>query len=122
MNKYTEWLEAASTLRAAKKLEISLRNALLAEFLEEKLEGSATHREDGYIITQTAKLTRTIDREVLEVIWDELTDRERECIDYKPSLKLTQYKRIELTGGKLLEAITIKPAQAALKVIPEDVA
>lgn len=118
MNKYLEWLRASEDLKTAKAKELQLRNALCDELLSEKLEGSLTVRDQGYKITATAKLTRSIDQAVLESIWDNLPDEERECIAYKPSLKLANYKRIEQQGGLLMEAITVKPAQASLKIEP----
>jgi hypothetical protein len=41
---------------------------------------------------------------------------EQDCIDYKPNLVLAKYKPFEATGSKILEAITVKPGQASLKI------
>jgi len=122
MLKYNEWVEAHADLQRAKKLELSLRNEICSELLVDKLEGSKTVREDGFIVTTTAKLIRSINREVLESVWSDLSDREKECVVYKPSLVLSNYKVIEAEGGILMEAITVKPGQSALKIIPEDLA
>jgi hypothetical protein len=118
---YNEWLEASAALKKAKALELQLRNAICGIYLSEKLEGAVTAKDSGFTVTATAKLNRSVDREILEAIWDDLTPEEQECVDYKPSLKLTNYKKIEATGGKLLEAITVKPGQATLKIVQEDV-
>lgn len=120
-DRYEKWLQATAKLRQAKTEELKLRNEICDELLKEKLEGSITTHPPGYKVVSTAKLTRTINREVLEAIWEDLTDEEKECIDYKPSLKLANYRAIENgVGGKLMEAITVKPAQASLKVYPEE--
>lgn len=118
MDKYQEWLEMSEELHTLKRRELALRNELI---VTDKLEGSTTTHPTGYKVTVTARLTRTIDRPVLEAIWDELTDTEKECIDYKPSLVLANYRSIEESGGKLMEAVTVKPAQASLKVLVEEV-
>jgi len=119
MNKYQEWLEASAALKKAKKVELELRNSICADRLKDRLEGAKTTVEDGFKITATARLNRSVDRAILETIWDDLTDREKECVDYKPSLVLKNYKLVEAEGGKLLEAVTVKPAQASLKIVEE---
>lgn len=118
MDKYAEWLEVSEELRTLKRKELKLRNELC---VTDKLEGSTTTHPNGYKVTVTARLTRSIDRPVLEAIWDTLSDTEKECIDYKPSLILSNYRAIEETGGALMDAVTVKPAQASLKVLLEEV-
>ena len=120
MSIYQQWLDATNELKSAKDKELELRNLICEEILAQKLEGATTVHVPGFKVTATAKLNRSVDREVLEAIWDGLPDEEKECIDYKPSLKLTAYKKIEIGGGKLLEAVTVKPAQATLKIVPEE--
>lgn len=122
MSVYNEWMEAKTALNLAKQEELRLRNAICSTHLEEVIEGSQTTRFEGLKITATAKLNRTVDRELLSAIWDDLTDEERECIDYKPNLKLANYKRIEASGGLLLDAVTVKPGQSALAIVVEDIA
>lgn len=121
MSEYRAWLESVQALKHAKKVELDLRNFICVELLADKLEGSKTVHVPGYTVTPTAKLTRTIDRAILETIWDGLSDAEKECIAYKPSLVLANYKKIEAEGGTLLDAITVKPAQSSLKIVPQDV-
>ena len=116
MEIYNEWLEATANLKAAKKEELRLRDLIVGDVLQDKFEGAVTRNDDGFKVVATAKLTRSIDRVVLESIWEGLSDVEKNCIDYKPSLKLADYKKIEASGGALLEAITVKPAQASLKI------
>lgn len=119
MSIYEDWLEASAALRKAKAEELRLRNAICNTHLEEVLEGSKTQRFGNLKITATAKLNRTVDRDVLDAIWEDLTPEEQDCVDYKPSLRLTEYKRIEASGGKLTEAVTVKPGQATLKIVEE---
>ncbi len=116
---YEEWMEAYRDLQRAKQNELMLRNAITTVQLEEVLEGSKTSRSGNLKIVATAKLNRSVDRAVLDTIWEDLTPEEQECVDFKPSLKLSNYKKIEATGGKLLEAVTVKPGQASLKITEE---
>lgn len=117
MSQYEQWLEAKATLDAAKKEELRLRNLICNRVLKDKLEGAVTKQTPDFKVTATAKLNRKLDVEVLEAIWEDLTEEEQEAVVYKPSLKLTEYKKIEQTGGKLLEAVTVAPAQATLKIV-----
>lgn len=116
MKTYEEWLEVQAELRTLKARELKLRDRICAKILEDKLEGAVTIKKPGYKVTATARVNRTIDRETLEALWEDLTPMEQESIDYKPNLVLANYKKIEQTGGKLLEAVTVKPGQASLKI------
>lgn len=119
MSIYDEWLEAANQLKIAKAVELKLRKKICEKILGDKIEGAVTElaHYKRFKVTATAKLNRSIDRSVLEAIWEDLTDDEKECVDYKPSLKLAEYKKIEQTGGKLLDAVTVKPGTPTLKVL-----
>lgn len=116
MTMYTEWLTAKHNLDVAKATELKLRNKICKRVLEEKMEGSTTVRRDNLKITATARLVRTLDREMLDVLWGDLSQEEQDCIDYQPKLLLAPFRRIEETGGKLMEAVTTKPGQASLKI------
>lgn len=116
---YEEWLEAYAAMQHTKARELKIRNTIIDSFKSDKLEGSVTtHSPRGdYKIIVTTRVNRSIDREVLEAIWDGLSQDEQDCIDYKPNLILSNYKPIEASSdGKLLEAITVKPGQASLKI------
>lgn len=117
-NVYEDWINARNVLAEAKIEELRLRNAICETHLEDILEGSSTSVFADLKITVTAKLNRSIDPSVLETIWDDLTGEEQECVQYKPALVLANYRKIEETGGKLMEAVTVKPAQSSLKIIP----
>lgn len=120
MSIYDEWNQAAYDLKEAKKRELELRNEICESILKDKFEGAVTVIDEGFKITATAKLTRSVDTTILETIWDELDDAEKECIKYKPSLVASEFKRLENRGqgNKLFEAITVKPAQATLAIKP----
>ncbi len=116
MKTYDEWLAIQAELRALKARELKLRDRICKAVLADKLEGAVTITKPGYKVTATARVNRTIDRDMLDALWSDLTDAEQESIDFKPNLVLANYKKIEQTGGKLLEAVTVKPGQASLKI------
>ncbi len=114
---HEEWMELNDQLRILKAQELKLRNKICTSFLEGKLEGAVTTTLGSLKITTTARVNRNVDREVLEAIWEDLSPDEQDCIDYKPNLVLSAYKPYEAgQGGKLMEAITVKPGQASLKI------
>ena len=116
MKIYEQWLEVSKQLRTLKNDELRLRNKINATILAEKIEGSVTVTKPKYKVTGTARLNRVLNAEILDAIWEDLTPDEQEAVQYKPSLVLANYKKIELSGGKLMEAVTVKPGQASLKI------
>jgi len=116
MKIYEQWLDVSNDLRKLKIEELRLRNKINATILEEKLEGSVTITKPNYKVTGTARLNRVLNAEILDAIWEDLTPDEQESVQFKPSLVLANYKQIELSGGKLMEAVTVKPGQASLKI------
>ena len=69
---YEEWLEVSAQLRTLKAKELKLRDKIVKPLLEDKLEGAATSYKKGYKVTATARVNRTLDRELLEAIWEDL--------------------------------------------------
>jgi hypothetical protein len=116
MSIYEEWMAAYETLQQAKADELRLRNAICDTHLTEKLEGTETTIYGNLKIAVTARLHRTIDRPVLDSIWEDLSEEEKAAVDFKPNLKLTQYKQLEANGSLITEAVTVKPGQASLKI------
>lgn len=111
-----EYLVAKKQLQIAKEEEMALRLRLIAPMLEGKLEGSESELIGDYKVTATAKVNRTLDRAVLDAIWGDLDERARGAIDFKPALKLADYRPLEEEGNMLMEAVTVKPGTSAIKV------
>lgn len=115
---YEKWLKSKELLDAAKKTELMLRTKICSAQLDDKMEGSRTVTSGQFKVTATAKLTRSIDKEVLEAIFDDMSPTEQECIKFSPSLILANYKLIEQSGenSMLMDAITVKPATPTLSI------
>ena len=113
----TEWCALKADIETMNVRERELRREITKEILGEKLEGSVTARDGEMKVTATAILNRSLDQAVLESIWDELSWEEQQAVEYKPKLKVKQYKTFETTDSKLLDAVTVKPGMAQLRVV-----
>ena len=111
-----EWQDLKAQIEELNLRERQIRAELCQEILGDKLEGSVTARDGEMKITATAILNRTLDQAVLESVWEELSWEEQQCVEYKPKLKVKAYKEFETTDSKLLEAVTVKPGMAQLRV------
>lgn len=110
------WKQTKTELASLQKRERELRAEITDQMLAAKLEGSVSQKNEEYKLTATAVLNRAVDQAVLESIWDDLTFEEQQCIEYKPKLILGKYKEFEQLESKLMEAITVKPGMAQLKL------
>lgn len=93
-----------------------MRKEICDDMLSGKLEGNVTVKSGELKVVATAVLNRTIDQAVLESVWDDLTWEEQQCVEYKPKLVIGKYKEYEATESRLIEAVTVKPGMAQLKV------
>lgn len=120
MNKlYDSWLEASSKLKHFKAEELKLRNKIVDALITNEVKGSIKFKKGNYNIVVGLGINQSLDEPVLDTIYDELTDLEKNCIKYKASLIAKEMK--ELDGSeKLFQAITEKPRQATLKIEPID--
>ena len=110
-----DFAEAQGTLAKAKKVELELRKKIISHFrYGDKLEGVQHKSLDGLDmdILVTLKLTRSLDTDALDALWSELTEDQRACVEYKPSLNLKNYRALLLNGdeGELINIVTEKPA------------
>lgn len=112
-----EWLGAKKALDIAKSRELHLRNAICNEVLQGKLKGVAHQIVDGYDVAATAKLNLSLDKELLDSIWNDLTPLEMESIRFKPELVAKQYNALD-GSSKLHLAVTSKPGTPSLAIKP----
>ena len=100
-------------LAEVKADEMSLRLELVEELAEGL--GKGTHLlcgHEGLKVKVTKKLTYNIDEVILDSL--PLTDAERECIRWKPSLVMKEFNSTETPN--LMEAILVKDAAPVLIV------
>ncbi len=112
-----EWKVMSEDLKLLKKKELQLRKELCNEMFDGKVGAfTETIREDGaFEAKATSKITTTLDAGTLDAVWEELPQAQRDCIAWKPSIKLRDYNKLA-EGSLLSEAITQKPATPTLKV------
>lgn len=117
MSLYDDFNEAKIKLKFWKDKELKIRNEILEEMASDKDEGNTTKIVDSMKITATYKMNRNIDEAVLKTIKKNLSEEELNCIKYKPEIVLKEYRKLEEEGeSKLLEAVTLKPAQGSVVI------
>lgn len=119
INKYNQWLEATYELKRFKKEELSLRKEIIESHGDDHtFEGKEKETVENFELEYGYGLTRSLDRPALDMIWDELSDEEKNCIDWAPKIKLKELKSLEALGpdSKLLDCITTKPSLSTLKI------
>ncbi len=108
----------ARALKKIKTDESNLRKSLAESILgvDQFIKGiRKTNRvEGGYTFAINQKMNYKLDEGILSALWKELSDEERACINYKPSLSIAAYKKLP-EDSLLHEAITTKPAMPTIK-------
>lgn len=107
------WLGWKDDLALAKKNELLLRKEICEHILGDKIKGSKKGTVGNYVLTASAKLNIKVDVELLESMWEELSDGERACIKYKPSLIAKEYNSLD-GAMKLHRCIDSKPGTPTL--------
>lgn len=112
--KIEEWIIAKVAADEFKKKEMNLRKEICEYLLEGKIKGTVKRTIEGYLLTASAKLNTSIDKEVLEAIWEDLTTEEKACFRFDPKLVAKEYKKLPVEYNTLDIAITDKPGAPTL--------
>jgi len=107
------WLEWKDDLAFAKENELKFRKEICEHILGDKIKGSKKGTIGKYVLTASAKLNIKVDDELLESMWEELSDGEKACIKYKPSLIAKEYNSLD-GAMKLHRCIDSKPGTPTL--------
>jgi hypothetical protein len=106
-----DYIDAKAGLARFKKLESVLRIELLDILFPSTTEGTVKEEIDGLLITGSFKIGHKIDVEALAEVLDDLSADELDCINYKATLSLANYKLLDENERSVLdEAIISKPA------------
>lgn len=118
MSIYDDWLEAKAREEKAREDRIAAEEQIVSQ-LGCKEEGSQSHKLDGYKVTVTGKINRTLDA----AAWDSVADKvpaNLSPVKYKPSLDTRGLKYLQQNEPDIYrivaEAITAKPGKPAIKV------
>ena len=118
MDLFAQWLEAKSREDQAKEERIEAEQKIVDEY-GCKDEGSQTVKPDGYKVTITRRMNRTID----EAAWDSVSGKipaNLSPVKYRPSLDNRGLKYLRDNEPEIYqivsEAITAKPGKPSIKV------
>ncbi len=103
----------------ARASRIEIENVLLENLDLKKSEGSEKFQFGDLEITVTSKITRTLDKAAFLALPDERQQAMARLIDWKPSLVLKEFRKVEsdTLGMELAGAcMTEKPAKASISV------
>ncbi|MBT6049362.1 MAG: hypothetical protein HOG49_21410 [Candidatus Scalindua sp.] len=119
MNLLEQHIEAKQKLSEAKNLEMKIRKQIIAGLGEAAdAEGTKTHTSLGYKLKAIFKLSRKPDVAALDAVYDDLTDQEKNCVKWSPSIIDKSFKELP-KDSKLREIVTVKPGTPSLAITPE---
>ena len=114
-----DWVNASEALKEAKKTEMALRNQIIAYHKPKKTktEGAETYSHPSINCKVIVKYTvnRSIDRAGLDNIWKDLSDIDKDAVNWKPELKLSNYRKLD-DDSELVALVTEKEGQASLEI------
>lgn len=112
------WYNAKEELAAIKQKELSLRKLVFADNFPEPKEGvNKVKLDDDYALKCTYKLTRKIVEEKLPEVPEEMKDKLKDLIKYKPSIVLSAYNKLTDEERNMFDnCLEISPATPALSI------
>lgn len=115
-----EFERLTEDLKKIKADELALRNKIIKAFRYKKTEGIEHKSIEGAEIDigVTLKMNRKIDSDGLDMIWSDLTDEQRDAVEYVPKLKESVYKKLvkEDLAGELMNVVIETPGQASVEL------
>lgn len=118
MDLFQQWLDFKQQEELARNNRITVEQQIIDEY-GCKDEGSQTHKPDGYKVTITGKVNRTLDA----AAWGSVADKvpaNLSPVQYKPSLDARGLKYLKSNEPEIYrivaEAITAKPGKPSVKV------
>jgi len=114
----SDYTHAANILKFAKSEELKLRKELAAHFLKGKHVGTHNFTEGEFLVKAVKKVSTSLDKETLEAMFDDFSNEERECIAFKPSLIMKEYKNLDAENREYLDmCVIVKPSLPAITVV-----
>lgn len=112
-----DWIEAKAELSLAKANEMKLRLTISDRVLVGHQKGVKHLIVEGLDVAATGKINTTLDPELVDSLWPDLNQDERDCIKRKPELVAAKYKTLP-DDSLLHQAVTTKPGTPTLSVKP----
>ena len=109
-----KFIEAKNNEALAKKQRLQAETELIAAMCPAKLEGTETKATDGFKVSVTSKLNRSLDYEKYQSLG---IPENMSFVDLRPAINLKNLRMIERLDPELVaQCVTVKPAKPALKV------
>ena len=117
MDKYLEWKNLSDQLRLLKAAEMNVRKTLCMELfngetgkIKKELE-----TESGYLVVAKGAISYRLDDSLVNQMFDELNDFEKNALKFKPSLRMREYNSLP-KDSILHDAVVVSPAAPTLTV------
>ncbi|RKZ94834.1 MAG: hypothetical protein DRQ40_05050 [Gammaproteobacteria bacterium] len=108
--------EAKAKLAHYKKEENALRLELIEEIFPNAIVGTYNGVSGNNMIKGVFKMNHRLDK-TLEDDIESLTEAEKDCIVYKPSLSLTNYKKLDESERETLDKhVIVTPALPTITI------
>lgn len=107
-------MEAKAKEAAAKEERLKAEAELVSAIKPEKMEGTETRATDGFKVSVTSKLSRTLDYDRYQAL--DLPDN-LAFVDMKPAINLKNLRMIErLDPALVAQCVTVKPGKPSIKI------
>lgn len=116
--KIMEWKRLSATLKTVKTQEMELRKEIAKEVLKGHI-GTKNEVIGTYKVKAQQSERQKVDNEALLSIWNDLTQAEKEVIQWKPEVIVSKYKALiksDAPKDKLLSVIETVKNAPTLKV------
>ncbi len=114
-DKIKKWLVMSGNLTQLKEDEMELRKEIAEQILDGKLKGTKSASFGPYTMTATGKLNGKLDKDLLKVMWKDMTAEERKCFKFDPKLVDKEYKNLD-DKSDVHRAVELKPGAPTLKL------
>ena len=94
-------------------------DAQLAELLKDpaKPEGSISAKENGYKVTVTYKIARTVDTDALTKSWGSLPKEAQDAFKWKAEVSVSALRKLApVDAGKVAPFVTAKEASPSISI------
>ncbi len=117
MEKFYKWVSLSETLKKVKLEEMKLRKELAIEVLRGMgLPAKKVLMIDENRVEFEQGVNYKLDELVINSMFRDLSDIEKNALKYSPKLKLREYKIITDTTALIHEAVTTKPTAPTIKI------
>lgn len=102
-------------LKDIKKKEADMRIEICDELLRRKPVGTHSFNIGNFRLKVTKKITTSIDKVMLEALYDDFTPEEAACFAFNPSFQSSKYKLLE-DSSHVDEVLETKPAMPTIVI------